>query len=190
MPTRDIPTPPDFAALEAAAAEGAKDREHLMTSIGALSVAWSNTESILIYVMMVLLRTDDIAAALVYGTLNTARARSNLVTRLMQLRLDDDDLRAELEGLLKEMEACGRLRNDLQHAAYEFDAAGRPVRTRSMRAELSGKSLRFGRTRDIDPGRLEHIARTIKRLGEVNHALWDVLPRLESHVRKEVPQKN
>jgi hypothetical protein len=181
VPTRDIPEPPDFAALETAAAGGAAERQRLTTLIGALSLAWSNTESVLIYVLMVLLRTDDVSAALVYGTLNTARARVDLVSRLMQLRVHDAGLRAELEGLLKEMEACGRLRNDLQHATYEFDATGRPVRTRSMRVEKTRKVLRFGRTREIDADRLARIAEVTGRLGRVNRELWDLLPRLDAH---------
>jgi hypothetical protein len=181
VPTRDIPTPPDFAELEAAAAAGAPDRERLTAMIGALSLAWSNTESVLIYVLMVLLRTDDVSAALVYGTLNTARARVDLVSRLMQLRVQDAGLRAELEGLLADLEACGRLRNDLQHASYEFDAAGRPVRTRSMRVERTRKALRFGRVREIDAERLARIAEVTGRLGRVNRGLWDLLPRLDAH---------
>jgi hypothetical protein len=186
VPTRDIPEPPDFASLEAAAGEGARDRERLMTLIGGLSLAWSNTESVLIYVLMVLLRTDDVSAALVYGTLNTARARVDLVTRLMQVRVRDQALRDELEGLLKDLEACGRLRNDLQHAAYEFDAVGRPVRTHSMRVEKRKRSLHFGRPREIDAARLERISEVTRRLGGVNRGLWDLLPRLDAHAASPV----
>lgn len=175
-----LPTPPDFAALEAAAADGAQDRERLMTLIGALSVAWSNTESVLIYVLMVLLRTDDVSAALVYGTLNTARARADLVSRLAQVRLRDEALRAELEALLKDLEKCGTLRNDLQHASYEFDAAGRPLRTHSMRVEKNRRAMRFGRPREIDAPRLERIAEVTGRLGRINRMLWSLLPRLDA----------
>lgn len=190
MPTRDVPTPPDFAALEAAAAAGAPDRERLMTLIGALSLAWSNTESVLIYVLMVLLRTDDVSAALVYGTLNTARARADLVSRLMEVRIRDEALRAELQKLLDDLEACGRLRNDLQHAAYEFDAEGRPIRTRSMRVEKSKKGLRFGRPRDVDAARLARISEVIDRLSGINHALWEVLPRLDAHAAAHRPRSD
>jgi hypothetical protein len=182
MSERDLPAQPDFDALEAGAAAGAAERGRLMTSIGALSIAWSNCESVLIYLLMVLLRTDDVSAALVYGTLNTARARADLVSRLAQVRVSDAELLAEIEDVLKELERCGRLRNDLQHASYAFDAEGRPVATRSMRVEKGRGGLRFGRERTIDEARFGKIAETIDRLAAVNRRLWDLLPTLRAHV--------
>ncbi len=185
MPKRDLPQPPDFTAMNAEAEVGAAERERLMTLIGALSLSWSNNESVLIYLMMVLLRTDDVSAALVYGTLNTARARSDLVSRLTRVRVSDQDLRRDVDDVLDAFEKCGRVRNDLQHASYEFDEAGRPVSTRSMRVEQNRKRLSFGRVRPIDAARLAKITEVIDELGRLNQRLWALLPRLEQHVNHE-----
>ncbi|SPJ25981.1 hypothetical protein [Palleronia abyssalis] len=182
MPSRDLPPPPDFTAMQAGGEAGAGERERLMTLIGALSVAWSNNESVLIYLMMVLLRTDDVSAALVYGTLNTVRARSDLVSRLARVRVSDPALREEIEAVLAALEKCGRIRNELQHASFEFDAAGRPVSTRSMRVEQNRKRLSFGRVRPVDAARLARIAAVIDDLGRLNQRIWALLPRLERHM--------
>ena len=182
MPKGDLPQPPDFTEMNAGAGVGAAEREHLMTLVGALSLAWSNNESVLIYLMMVLLRTDDLSAALVYGTLNTARARSDLVSRLTRAHVSDQDLRGEVADVLSALEKCGRVRNDLQHASYEFDAAGRPVSTRSMRVEQNRTRLSFGRVRPVDAARKVKIAEVIEELGHINQRLWALLPRLERYM--------
>lgn len=181
MPRRDLPQPPNFTEMNARAEVGAVERERLMTLIGALSMSWSNNESVLIYLMMVLLRTDDVSAALVYGTLNTARARSDLVSRLARVRVSDAGLRREIDDILTALEKCGRVRNDLQHASYEFDAAGRPISTRSMRVEQNRKRLSFGRPRPIDAARLAKITEVVDELGLINQRLWALLPRLEQY---------
>ena len=49
-----------------------------------------NNESLFIYVLMLLLRTDQTAAvALVFATLNTTRARLDLVQRLAKATITD-----------------------------------------------------------------------------------------------------
>ena len=184
MTRQNLPQPPDFSAMNAEVEAGAAERERLMTLIGSLSLSWSNNESVLIYLMMVLLRTDDVCAALVYGTLNTTRARSDLVLRLVRVQVSDPDLRQEVEAALAALEKCGRLRNDLQHASYEFDGAGRPVATRSMRVEQNRKRLSFGRVRPIDADRLARIAEVIDELGHLNKRIWALLPRLEQHLKE------
>ena len=42
--------------------------------MGHLICSWSNNESLFIYVLMILLRTDEASAAVVFATLNTTRA--------------------------------------------------------------------------------------------------------------------
>lgn len=184
MTNRELPQPPNFTEMNAKAEAGAADRERLMTLIGAMSMSWANNESVLIYLMMVLLRTDDVSAALVYGTLNTARARSDLVSRLTRVQVTDQELRREVDDILTRLEKCGRVRNDLQHASYEFDTAGRPVSTRSMRVEQSRKRLSFGRARPVDAARLAKITEVVDELGQINQRLWTLLPRLEQHMSR------
>ena len=88
-PATLLPPRPDFAAIETAARDTAADRQNLMTLIGQLVFSWSNNESLLIYVLMLLLKTDERSAAVVFSTLNTTRARLDLVRRLSLLHLRD-----------------------------------------------------------------------------------------------------
>ena len=41
--------------------------------MGHLICSWSNSESLFIYALMILLRTDEASAAVVFATLNTTR---------------------------------------------------------------------------------------------------------------------
>ena len=83
MQTR-LPPKPDFAAIEAAARDSADRRTLILSLIGTLVFSWSNNESMFIYVLMLLLDTDEVSAAIVFATLNTTRARLDLVQRLVQ----------------------------------------------------------------------------------------------------------
>ena len=47
--------------------------------MGSLICSWANNESLFIYVLMIPLRTDEASAALVFATLNTTRARPDLI---------------------------------------------------------------------------------------------------------------
>lgn len=58
-PATLLPPRPDFAAIEKAARDTAADRQNLMTLIGQLVFSWSNNESLLIYVLMLLLKTPE-----------------------------------------------------------------------------------------------------------------------------------
>ena len=60
-----LPPKPDFdmLALRIAALRSRAD--------GNLICSWSNNESLFIYVLMILLRTDEASAAVVFATLNT-----------------------------------------------------------------------------------------------------------------------
>jgi len=62
-----LPPRPDFDALEAAARRSSEQRLTLLAQIGDLNFAWSNNESMFIYVLMLLLDTSEPAAAIPYS---------------------------------------------------------------------------------------------------------------------------
>src|SRR5581483_11576909 len=62
-----LPPKPDFAAIEAAAHSTADRRTFIMALIGNLVYAWANNESMFIYVLMVLMNTDEASAAIVFA---------------------------------------------------------------------------------------------------------------------------
>ena len=59
MPYVSSPPKPDFAAIEAAAPKGTGRRMVTLTLIGNLVHCWSNNESLFIYILMLLLETDE-----------------------------------------------------------------------------------------------------------------------------------
>ena len=65
--------------LAAAAPASADRRTFVLALIGNLICSWSNNESLFIYVLMILQRTDEASAAVVFATLNTTRARPDLI---------------------------------------------------------------------------------------------------------------
>ena len=54
-----LPPKPDFDVLAAAAPASADRRTFVLALIGNLICSWSNNESLFIYVLMILLRTDE-----------------------------------------------------------------------------------------------------------------------------------
>lgn len=151
-----------------------------MNLIGDLNLAWSNNESLFIYVLMLLLDTDEKAAAIVFATLNTTRARLDLVQRLAKITVTDKAVRSELNNIVDRFSAATRLRNDLSHATFVLDAQGEITHTQQMKIEESRGSLRFGTRRPVDDARLEEIARTIRELHGLNRRIWDLMPALQA----------
>lgn len=175
-----LPIHPDFDALAAVAARGSSERRlAFMNLIGDLNLVWSNNESLFIYVLMLLLRTDEKAAAIVFSTLNTTRARLDLVQRLAKVAVADRRVRGELSEIVDRFSAATRLRNDLSHATFVLDGNGEITHTQHMKVEESRGNLRFGVRRAVDDARLEEIAQTIRDLYVLNRRIWDLMPRLE-----------
>ncbi len=120
-------------------------RVTFMNLIGDLNLAWSNNESLFIYALMLLLRTDERAAAIVFATLNTTRARLDLVQRLAKIAVADRAVRNELTEIVEKFSATTRLRNDFSHATFVIDEHGEITHTQHMKVEESRGNLCFRR---------------------------------------------
>src|SRR5690606_19719245 len=59
--------------------------QEILLLIGQLNYTWTNTESLLIYLIAGLARVDKETAIVIFLTLNTTRARIELVERLAKL---------------------------------------------------------------------------------------------------------
>jgi hypothetical protein len=176
------PPRPNFEALDIAAARTAPQRQAFLAQIGDLNFAWSNNESMLIYVIMLLLKTDEIAAAIVFSTLNTTRSRVDLIQRLAKTQLKDTALRREIEQLLTQFLRSTRIRNEFNHATYSVGADGEITHTHSMKLEENRGRLRFGVRRPVDDKRKQELEVAIRELKLINRSMWDLLPRLDAHM--------
>jgi len=179
-PATLLPPRPDFAAIEKAARDTAADRQNLMTLIGQLVFSWSNNESLLIYVLMLLLKTDERSAAVVFSTLNTTRARLDLVRRLSLLHLHDRAVRAEIDKTIELFNDANRIRNEFMHAMYLVNEHGEITHTQMLRfIERKGR-VSFGDRQPIDAKRIKALIDVDDRLRQLNRQLWDLLPRLQA----------
>jgi hypothetical protein len=177
-----LPPKPDFDLLAAAAPASADRRTFILALMGNLICSWSNNESLFIYVLMILLRTDEASAAVVFATLNTTRARLDLIQRLAKIRVSDKALSKNLTTLIERFSESTKVRNELNHCMFIFDSSGAITHTQSMRLVETRSSLRFGETKALDESRLQEMLRTTNEMTKINRDIWDLLPRLEAHV--------
>jgi hypothetical protein len=178
----DLPPSPDFAAVEAAAPAYADRQTRILGLIGNLILSWSNNESMFVYVLMILLRVDDVSAALVFTSLNTTRARLDLVRRLASLKIRDEAVASSLSRLLRRFDACTKVRNEFNHCVYNLDERGEIVTTHIMRIQEGQGRLSLGSTRAMDESRVRELRDVIRQLKRINRDLWALLPVLEAHV--------
>jgi hypothetical protein len=183
-----LPPKPDFDLLAAAAPASADRRTFVLALMGNLICSWSNNESLFIYVLMILLRTDEASAAVVFATLNTTRARLDLIQRLAKIRVSDKALSKNLTALIERFSESTKVRNELNHCMFIFDSSGAITHTQSMRLMETRSSLRFGEIKALDESRLQEMVRTTHEMTKINREIWDLLPRLEAHVYGVKPQ--
>ena len=89
-----------------------------LTLIGNLVYCWSNNESLFIYILMLLMESDETSAAVVFGTLNTTRARIDLIERLAKLKIRDQAIEKKLDDIIERFNDTTRIRNEFNHCMY------------------------------------------------------------------------
>src|ERR1700738_2626466 len=178
-----LPPRPDFEAMAAAAPASADRRTLILSLIGNLIVSWSNNESLFIYVLIILLETDPASAAIVFATLNTTRARLDLIQRLSKIKLRDEKLDKALSKLIDRFNRSTALRNEFNHCLYITDAAGQITHTQSMRLVESREHLQFGISKPLDDARLKHMIEAAREMSNINRDIWELLPLLQLHLQ-------
>jgi hypothetical protein len=185
MATSRIPARPDFDALEAAASSSSDRRTLVLALIGHIIFGWSNNESLFIYILMLLLKSDQASAAVVFATLNTTRARLDLVQRLAKITIKDRKLRTALEKLIERFNEGTHIRNEFNHCMYLVNNRGEITHTQSTRIVQSRNGLAFGEKRAIDDARIREITAAIREMKQINRDIWDFMPRLDAHLRRQ-----
>lgn len=147
----------------------------LLLLIGRLTYVWTNTESLLIHLIAGLSRTDKDSATVIFLTLNTTRARVDLVERLAKLERTDPAERDRVLGVTQEITRLAALRNHYAHSIYAFDAEKGEVRTIMMRIADRKHDIRLGRERAIDTAAIIEIEENIARIAEVNLRIWSLI---------------
>jgi hypothetical protein len=182
MARAQLPQMPDFAALETEANKFADRQTMILALIGNLVFSWANNESMFIYVLMILLDSDEATAAIVFATLNTTRARIDLIQRLASVKVTEPEIARTLTGLIRQFNTCTRLRNEFNHCMYVVNDHGEITHLQSMRLEEGRGQLRFGVTRKLDDEAIQQIIQLIERLKTLNRDIWAFLPRLQASI--------
>lgn len=146
----------------------------LLVRVGQLNYTWTNTESLLIHLIAGLAGVDKETAVVIFLTLNTTRARLDLVERLAKLPRTPSDQAEDVLGVTADMGRESALRNKYNHCIYSFDEAG-SVNTILMRISDRKREIRYGKTEAVDARELASIDASIARLQAVNVAIWRLI---------------
>lgn len=147
----------------------------LLSLLGRLNYVWTNTESVLIHIIAGLARTDTDTATLIFLTLNTTRARLNLVERLAKLEREPASLRDEILGLTKRLAKALALKNRYNHCIYAFDTEDGSAQAILMRVQDTAKEIRYGKSQAVDADTIERTRRALDDLKDINAHLWAII---------------
>lgn len=181
-------TPPpnsNTESFERAVPETVDRGTMLLALIGNLFVNWSNNESLLIYLINLLMDVEEPSAVIVFSTLNTTRARTDLIKRLSMFTISDRRLQRELDDLLERFEGTTRVRNEFNHAMYVVDEkTGAITHTQSTRIIQQRGKIKFGAKKKIDDARIAEVKATIQEMCALNRDIREYLQRLQAHVER------
>lgn len=174
-----VPHSPDFDELDRIAPDKAGRRNLLFALIGNINYSWSNNESMFIYILQHLMGSDELTATLVFGTLNTTRARLELIERLADAKLKDEDLQKRLRRILRIFNESTRLRNEFSHSTFKQNQQGEITHTHSMRIQRKNGQIQLGEIKPLDDARIAQMGNAIEKLVKLNREIWAFLPDLQ-----------
>ncbi|QWW67832.1 hypothetical protein [Rhizobium sp. WYJ-E13] len=144
----------------------------VLLSVGRLNYVWTNTESLLIYIIAHLLNVEKEAAIVVFLTLNTTRARIDLVERLAKLSSTPATDRKAVLSAMSRLKKESKMRNKYNHCIYSFDEKGEISSTQLMRLVEDDKEIRYGKIEQMDDREMELLEKSIAEIVNISKALW------------------
>lgn len=151
--------------------------QDILLLVGQLNYTWTNTESLLIHLIAGLAKVDKETAIIIFLTLNTTRARTDLVERLAKMRATPPACRKDILAVTRRLSAEGRLRNKYNHCIYSFDENGGPAMTQLMRIVDDKDAIRYGKAELLDDAEIQRIADSIAALVAINRDIWQITNR-------------
>lgn len=148
--------------------------QEILLLVGQLNYTWTNTESLLIHMIAGLARVDKETAIIIFLTLNTTRARMDLVERLAKMRATPVTCRKDVLDATRRLASEARLRNKYNHCIYSFDETGTQAMTQLMRIVDSKDEVRYGKAEMLDEAEIQRITASIASLVEINRDFWRI----------------
>ncbi len=147
----------------------------LLLRVGRLNYAWTNTESLLIHLIAGLCDTDKETAVVIFLTLNTSRARLDLVERLAKMDRRGRDEHSRILDVTQRIKKLAALRNRFNHCIYAFDPDGGNPKTILMRIADRKHDIRMGQMSEVNAEVLAAIEDAIKSLMAINQDIWSMV---------------
>lgn len=169
-------------STDTGAAAAANNMPDVLVRVGRLNYVWTNTESLLIYVIADLLKVDKDAAIIIFLTLNTTRARIDLVERLAKRRAVAPDDRAAVLAAMARLKRQAKMRNKYNHSIYSHDENGHISGTQLMRLVETDDAVLYGKVERMDARELRELERAIAEIAAISEALWAFI-RQSAHLR-------
>ena len=151
----------------------ADEFQTFLALMGRLNYTWTNTESLLIHMIAGLTGVTKEVATVIFLTLNTSRARIDLVERLAKLDTQKPDLREEVLSLTRDMHKTLKLKNKYNHCIYSFDNEGRNASTILMRISDQKHKIEYGKSSPINSREITLVRETIQKTQTLNKSLWE-----------------
>ena len=151
--------------------------QEILLAIGQLNYTWTNTESLLIYLIAGLARTDKETAIVIFLTLNTTRARLDLVERLAKMAKTPAPCRQDILSVTQQLARQAKLRNKYSHCIYSFDETGTSASTQLMQIFDTKDSIKYGKIEHLDDNEMKRINESVESIGETNRAIWSIVKK-------------
>src|SRR5690606_2021728 len=115
-----------------------------------------------------LARVDKETAIVIFLTLNTTRARIDLVERLSKMPKTPPGLRDRILELMKSLTKESALRNKFNHCIYSFDPDSGRGATQLMRIFDDKSEIKYGKVESLDEKEVGKIRKSIKSITAIN----------------------
>ena len=148
--------------------------QDVLLLVGQLNYTWTNTESLLIHIIAGLAKVDKETAIVIFLTLNTPRARIDLVERLAKMQKTPADCRAEVLEATRQLSEEAKLRNKFNHCIYSFDPDSGKGITQLMRIFDNKDQIKYGKIEALDDSEMRRIRASITSLVNINKEFWRI----------------
>ncbi|WP_108862396.1 hypothetical protein [Ruegeria sp. Alg231-54] len=149
--------------------------DRLILLVGKLNYMWTNTESLLIHLIAGLTRTNKDTSVIIFLTLNTTRARIDLVERLAKMEGRPPDIRDPILEHTKRLSKLSGIRNRYNHCIYSFDPDSGNPKTILMRIADRKTDIKLGRQDTVDEGAMKEIEKVVDQLSVANREMWKLI---------------
>lgn len=153
--------------------------DRLILLVGKLNYMWTNTESLLIHLIAGLSETSKDVAVIIFLTLNTTRARIDLVERLAKMESQPSSTRDTILKHTGRLSKLSAIRNRYNHCIYSFDPDSGNPKTILMRIADRKTDIKLGRADTMDELALQEIEKVVDQLTEANRDVWRLITQLK-----------